>query len=428
MKILLTGANGFIGRYLLASLIDAGHEVIPAVRRPWEVDRLLPAPASIAVNFNKDTQVDDWLPRLVGMDAVINCTGILQGRPGQSIDAIHTRAPKALFAACSDSGVKRVIQISAISAEPAADTAYALTKRAADDFLASTDLDWVIVRPSLVFAAGAFGGIALLRGLAALPFITPVVGKGDQIFQPIHIDDLSTAVLRLLEQPTIRHVVIDPVGPDRVTMRQILVDLRRWLGFPAAPVVEVPIKMVKLATTVGDWIGSTINSTALKQLSFGNVGSLDAFAQKIGFQPQPWRAALLAHPAQTQDRWHARLYFVRPLLRWALAIMWLLSGLIGLLQPNSLTAPLLSALGFTNAGATAAMITTCLLDLAIGVAILTRWRPGILGAMQATTIVAYTICLSIAAPALWTDPFGPLLKNLPILVAVLVLAAIENDR
>ena len=128
MKILLTGANGFIGRYLLAGLLSDGHDVVPAVRRPSETDRLLASPRSIKVDFNRDTKVGDWLPRLAGIDAVINCAGILQERPGQSIAAIHAAAPIALFKACREAGIKRVIQISAISTEAAAGTAYAATK------------------------------------------------------------------------------------------------------------------------------------------------------------------------------------------------------------------------------------------------------------------------------------------------------------
>jgi len=117
VRILLTGANGFIGRYLLSALIGAGHAVVPAVRRPAETDRLLPRPASVRVDFNRATRPEDWLPHLEGIDAVINCAGILQGRRCQSIDAIHVAAPVALLQACRKAGITRVIQISAISAE-----------------------------------------------------------------------------------------------------------------------------------------------------------------------------------------------------------------------------------------------------------------------------------------------------------------------
>src|SRR5579871_1705390 len=180
MRVLLTGANGFIGRYLLAALGTAGHAVVPAVRRPAETDRLLPAPASIAVDLNRDTAAAIWRPRLAGIDAVINCAGVLTGGGGQSIDAIHAAGPIALFTAAEEAGVRRVIQISATGT--AAQTDYARSKRAADDFLATRDLDWLVLRPSLVYAAGAHGGTALFRAFAALP-VLPLIGDGTQLFQ-----------------------------------------------------------------------------------------------------------------------------------------------------------------------------------------------------------------------------------------------------
>jgi uncharacterized protein YbjT (DUF2867 family) len=427
MNVLLTGANGFIGRYLLAALIGAGHRVVPAVRRPRETDRLLGRPASIAVDFNRDTRPEDWLPRLTGIDAVINCAGILQGRPGQSVAAIHAEGPTALFAACGAAGVRRVIQISAISAEPAAATAYAATKRQADDYLATTDLDWIVLRPSLVYAEGAFGGTALFRALAVLPFLVPVIGRGDQPFQPIHVDDLAAAVIRLLDRPTIRRAVIDPVGPDTVTLRQMLVDLRRWLGAPPAPIVEIPPPLARVVARLGDLVGGPINRTALRQLEFGNAGPPGPFVAAVGFTPRRWADALLARPAQPQDRWHARLYFLRPLLRWALAVMWVASGVVGLLQPVASAATLLAGLGIT-AAAGLVLWASCLLDIVVGVALCLRWRPSLLAAAQLAIVLLYTVGLTWAEPALWVDPFGPLLKNLPILIAIAILAALERER
>jgi uncharacterized protein YbjT (DUF2867 family) len=316
VRVLLTGANGFIGRYLLAAVIQAGHEVLPAVRRPDETDRLLPRPASIRVDLNRATDPKDWAPHLAGIDAVINCAGILQGRPGQSIDAIHARAPIALFRACEAAGVKRVVQISAISAEPGAGTGYATTKHVADAYLAGTSLDWVILRPSLVYAQGAHGGTALFRAIAALPFITPLPGDGRQQFQPIHMDDLTGAIVRILADPRVRRVTIDPVGPEPIPLRQLFADLRQWLGYRPVPALPIPMPLMRLAARVGDVLGGSLNTTAIRQVEFGNTGPVEPFIAATGIRPRGWKAGLNQHPAQPRDRRRARLYFVRP-LAWA---------------------------------------------------------------------------------------------------------------
>lgn len=428
MRVLLTGANGFIGRYLLAALRDTGHDVVPAVRAPTTTDRMLPKPVSIKVDFNTDVSPDDWLPRLAGIDAVINCAGVLNARPGQSIDAIHSDAPQALFTACAQAGVRRVIQISAISADAAAETTYAQTKLAADTFLAQTDLDWIILRPSLVYASGAYGGTALLRALAATPWVIPLVGKGEQPFQPIHIDDLTTAVCRILDQPKLVREIIDPAGPDVVTLREILIDLRQWLGLAPGRPIQVPLALIRILARIGDFTGGPINTTALRQLLYGNAGAPDRFISLVGITPRRWRNALLAHPAQTQDRWHARLYLLRPALRWSLALLWLVSGIVGLVLPGAVTAAFVAPFGLTGEAAIAAVWLFSAIDIAIGLALLLRWRPGLLAAIQIGLIGAYTIGLTIIEPALWRDPLGPLVKNIPLMVAAATLAVLERER
>ncbi|MDH3918400.1 MAG: NAD(P)H-binding protein, partial [Rhodospirillales bacterium] len=184
MRILVTGACGFIGGHITSALIAAGHRVVCCVRDPARARRMFPGQVALACDFNRDTEAACWRPRLEDVDAVINCAGILQSRPGQSIAAIHGKAPKALFDACLAAGVRRVIQISALGAEPQAGTAYALSKHEADLHLLSLPLDGTVVQPSLAYTpAGSYGGTSLFRALAALPWLVPVVGRGDQSFQ-----------------------------------------------------------------------------------------------------------------------------------------------------------------------------------------------------------------------------------------------------
>lgn len=426
MRILLTGANGFIGRHLLAGLEAAGHDVVAAVRDPEALRR--PDLDTVRIDFNRDTDSVVWARRLEGMDAVINCAGVLQSSPGQSVQAIHAAAPIALFEGAKLAGVRRVIQISAISAEPGAGTEYAETKLAADEHLKRMDLDWVIVRPSLVYAAGAYGGTALMRALAALPFRIPMVGEGEQRFQPIHMNDVVACVLATLANIRINHQVIDPVGPDVVTFRQLLVDYRAWLGFAPVPTLAMPMAFIRIASRVGDVLGGPLSTTALKQMNFGNTGDHAAYVSATGLQPLSWREGLNRFPAQWQDRWHARLYFMRPALRFMLALMWLVSGMVGFFYPPALLHSMAAVTGLSFGVLHAAGIAGCFADLLLGVLVLARWRPPMLATIQIALIAGYTLFLSWALPDLWMDPFGPLLKNLPIMVAIAIWAALEQDR
>ena len=153
MRILLTGASGFIGQHLLQALLAEGHHVVCAQRRPGKSTE--PRLAYIHADFVHDTDKSVWLARMNeigGIDVVINTVGIFRESASQTFARLHTETPRALFAACAESHeVQMVIQLSALGADQDARTAYHLSKKAADDYLASLPVRAWIVQPSLVY-------------------------------------------------------------------------------------------------------------------------------------------------------------------------------------------------------------------------------------------------------------------------------------
>ncbi|MFV9901740.1 MAG: oxidoreductase, partial [Rickettsia conorii subsp. raoultii] len=119
--------------------------------------------------------------------------------------------------------VQRIIHISALGIDDEKNTAYALTKKAAEAYLQKLEnIDWVILQPSLVYASGCYGGTSLFRALATLPYFIPLIGDGLQYFQSIHIDDLTKVIIHCIEREGKIHTLLKIVGPDIVTMKDIL--------------------------------------------------------------------------------------------------------------------------------------------------------------------------------------------------------------
>jgi hypothetical protein len=131
------------------------------------------------------------------------------------------RAPIALFDACAQAGVRKVVQISALGADTdATRTPYMDTKRTADAWLMSSPLDWAVLSPSLV--VGMDGDSSrFFRSMASLPALG-LPGRGEQLLQPVHIDDLCEAVVRLLASGSPMRCVLDIVGPAQMTYRGML--------------------------------------------------------------------------------------------------------------------------------------------------------------------------------------------------------------
>ncbi len=429
MRILITGAYGFIGSHIASALHVAGHEVIVAVRRPDTRGRFAHWPA-IACDFAHDTRVQDWLPRLRGVDAVVNGAGILRETRTQTFSAVHIEAPKALFGACACAGVRKIVQISALGNPE--DGEFIRSKHAADAYLSTLDLDWLILRPSVTYStAGSYGGTSLLRALAALPFVLFMPGDGRQRLQPIAVDDLARAVVRLVEPGIGTRRILEAVGPQPITFENYLCAFRRWLGFARPYIVKLPLSLIRPFAHLGEWLGrGPLGMTMYRMLQRDNVaspGAAEQFVKTVGFQPRSVDETLKAAPSHVQDRWHARLYLLAPVLRLTLALLWIGSGIAGFLNPAEMSTAQLAIAGIPVVAAMPLVILASSADIVFGVLALTR-HVRLAAAFMLFMLVAYTLLLGSALPALWLEPFGSLLKNLPLIPAVLILLVLQDRR
>ena len=427
MRILVTGIYGFIASQITGTLRAAGHTIIGCVRDVAKAKKRFPDLEMIECDFRKDTDPYIWLPRIQPVDAIVNCVGVLQSSKPEEIEAIHFKTPHALFEACQIAH-KRIIHFSALGADAGVDTLYAKTKYALEKYVSTLDGDWIILRPSMVYGTGSYGGTSLFRALAAIPWIIPVVGKGSQEFQPIHIRDIAKTVLTLLEKKEITKKTINVVGPEKITLEQLLVTLRQWLGFNGAKIIHIPLSIMKPFAKLGDWFSDIpINSTSFKMLSYSNTADPKPFIETLGFNPVSIDKSLLENPSSTQDRWHARIYFLNPLLRIALGLLWLLSGILPLLVAQEVLS-ILTKVGFSTIWAELLFYASCGIDILLGFATLFNYRLKWTGSIQLILIIFYTLFISIFLPEYWLDPFGSIVKNIPILVATLFMMALSDPR
>ena len=426
MRVMLLGAGGFIGRHILVALLAAGHDVTAVVRKPGYFAAAFPKVRFLALDLAGATDADGWRSRLAGIDYIVNAAGNLRG---VEMNDVHVRMPAALYAAAKQTEVKHVVLISAISASPHAGTDYADTKLAGEDVLRSSGAAWTILRPSLVYSDGSYGGTSLLRGLASLPWLVPLPGKGDSAFTPIHAEDLARSVTLICGNTGFFGRTLEPVGPDTLDLRSLLARYRAWLRFGPARFLPLPMPVMHLLGRLGDIAGDgPISSNSLKQMIAGNAGNSQDYADAIGFAPRSLDDALGARPAEVQDRWHARLFFLAPVIRAVLILLWLVSAWVGLIHGAAATHALTHALGMPPSWDDPLRLSGSVID--IGVALLVfldrdaRWST----AVQTAVVAGYTLVIGIALPQLWLDPLGPLIKNIPILLLIAVHGVIGNSR
>lgn len=426
MNILITGASGFIGSHITQALIQSGHQVVLCVREPQCAQKRWPMAQCIQADFSRDHDVADWLPRLKGIDVVINAVGIIRESGAQTFHALHTLAPCALFKACAKAKVKKVIQISALGADETAVSQYHLSKRAADECLMQQDVDGIILMPSIVYGPSA-KSMAFFKALASLPSI-PLVGKGDQPVQPIHIGDVLKVLEHVIAKKDHQPSRIILVGPRAISMKAMYVSLRHWLGLGKPRFISLPYYLALLLGRVSGFLTQTpLTKESIQMLQKGNTADVSPLVKQFGFMPRSFEQALLDTPAQQADKWHAGLYFLKPLLKLSIAFVWIFTGIVSaFIYPLEQSYLLLAKAGITGLWAPVMLYGAAVTDFAIGIATLVSYKLKTIGLLQIAIIVLYTVIISFSQAEQWFHPFGPVTKNIPLVVAILIMLRLER--
>jgi uncharacterized protein YbjT (DUF2867 family) len=421
MKILVVGGTGLIGSAVVARLISRGHQVTAVSRRPAGEN-------NVAVDL-ATTGEAGWHTHLRGIDAVVNCAGILQDAPGETTASVHHAGAENLFKACETLRIRRVIHFSAMGVDRATPSDFSRTKLAGDTVLMQRDLDWIILRPSVVIGRSAYGASALMRGLAALS-ILPVMPAAERL-QVIWLDDVVATVEYCLSPQAPGRQVIELAGPHSLSFEEVVALLRRWMRWPPAPTVRIPAFAAAILYRLGDLVSllgwrPPVRSTARLEIARGAIADPSAAAMPI--QPAPLAEALAREPASVQERWFARTYLLKPLIFAILALFWLSTAFVSLGPGWDYGIGLMREGGVSETVAALTVIAGALTDLCIGLAIAFRRtsRAGLYAAIFIS--FAYAIIGTILVPRLWADPLGPMLKIWPIIVLHLVALAVREDR
>jgi uncharacterized protein YbjT (DUF2867 family) len=439
MRILVTGAYGLIGSACLARLNQDDHDLVGAGRNPAEAERRFPYARWIAADFRKLTTPAAWRPLLADIEVVVNCVGVLQDGAGDDTRGVHVAGTCALFDAAASLGIRKIVHLSAIGVGEAGPSDFARTKAAADRHLQGLDLDWVILRPGLVLAPAVYGGTALLRGIAGLPGVTPLI-ESDARIQVVSIDDVARTVAMCVKPEGPRRVVWQLAHPQVLALSAIVVAIRQWLGFAPARLLRLPRPVGAIVAAIADLLGylgwrSPIRSTSLAQLASGVVGDPAAWIATTGIRPASLVDILAARPSGVQDRWFARLYFVKPLAIGGLALASISAGVVTLRLLSGSTPwlrPLLAEAGPLAAATVVLTVLGAVAHIVLGLGALVRStaRAAFIG-MALVAIAGALVNIVTVLPyasQLWLEYFVIVSAAVPMVLASLVALAILDDR
>ncbi len=312
-NFLILGGTGFVGRSVAEKLVErsggAGGRIRIATRRPAHAKpvQLLPT-VEVAVG---DVHDEATLARLLrDTDVVINLVAILHGSEAE-FERVHVRLPARLAAACKAAGVKRVIHVSALGAATDAPSRYQRSKARGEEALKAAGLAVTILRPSVIFGErDRF--LNLFAGIQSILPLLPLAGA-DARFQPVWVEDVASAVVAAIDDPTTIGTTIECCGPRVYTLAELARAAGRWSG-AERPVFALPSMLARVQAFFMERLPGTplMSRDNLDSMRVANVasGKLPGL-ERLGVEPAALEAIApryLGHVSGEKrlEAWRAR--------------------------------------------------------------------------------------------------------------------------
>jgi UDP-glucose 4-epimerase len=283
-RVLVTGADGFVGRHLVRHLGLQGYPVIAASRVAFTFDSSNVTPATlpdISGSF-------DWQPLLAQCDAVVHLAGIAHKYADDSLyDRINHRATSVLARAISRSGPKHLVFVSSIAAQsgayadhelteddfPTPNNAYGRSKFAAEQAIRASGISYTILRPVVIYGEGEKGNFAVVHKISRLPLPLPF-GAMSARRSVLSIENFNSAIEVALNNPRAKRETFIVSDPKPMTVADLIARDRARIG-RSPGLIPVPENWIKVALRAmgqtGTWerIGRPLVAPPTKLLSIG---------------------------------------------------------------------------------------------------------------------------------------------------------------
>jgi uncharacterized protein YbjT (DUF2867 family) len=295
LRVAIVGGTGFVGSHLVPQVLKAGHEVRVVgrgVRPPALPPDLTPTHGDVVSG-------DGLEAAFQSADVVVNLVAVIRERGLQTFDAVNAQGTANVADAAARAGVKRLVQLSAIGADPDPNFPYLISKWRGEQAVIASSLEWVIIRSSTIFGKGD-GFFTLLARAISLPapFLL-IPGDGAAVFQPIHADDVGRCLLAAIEDSRRARQLYEIGGPDQVTLEQITLAVaqaidKEWFGISKRKPIHVDPRMIRPGAMLMDKLlpDPLVTPQQLDMLAKPNVTRVDAVRTEFGFEPRPMEGNL----------------------------------------------------------------------------------------------------------------------------------------
>lgn len=283
--ILVTGATGFVGRHLVQALVAGGYPVRCLVRDPGSARAGLPQGVELVKgNINDPKTLREACAEVEG---IVHLVAIIREQDGSTFEKVNVEGTINLVVEAGQAGVRRFIHLSAMGVRNSPEYRYNYSKWLGEESVKQSDLEWTILRPSLIYGEGFGFFDRLLQSLRFFPPpLVPVPGGGRTLFQPIAVEDVVKCIFKAWHEPGMIGQAYDIGGPEHLSYRQMLELLLHVRGMKRFK-VPIPMAIMRMVVPFMAKIfkDPPVSMVELKELDMNNIGDVDAVERHFGFKP-----------------------------------------------------------------------------------------------------------------------------------------------
>lgn len=284
--VFLTGATGYVGRYVLYGLIKNGERVKALARKREDAERF-------SVRYPKAKFViGDLSDRgflvhvLKGEKLVIHLAAVIHGSE-KEMKAANVEGVRNLVHACKKNRIKKIVFLSSMSVRRPYLDDYAKTKLEGERIILDSGLDCIILRPTMIFGGegGSFSGI--VRTLNSVPFFIPVFGSGRYTLAPVHAEDVARAVVIAAGKGRIKGIY--EIGGERISFNEFVEVVKLKYGIHKV-VIHIPIFAARIAAFFLSLLGSQklTGAMIMNTITSSDVNT-ERFIKDFGFKPRSFK-------------------------------------------------------------------------------------------------------------------------------------------
>ena len=293
MTVAVVGATGFVGRHVVPHLETSGHRVIAISRHGTRRDEWTDGVETRAADVDTGVGLEGALE---GADAVVHLVAIPRETAGRRFEETNVRGTGRVVIAAEHAGVRRIVHLSVLGVADDPKLRYLRSKWRGEQLVRESSLEWVVLRPSLLFGRGdGFFNIVRTTLKWWSPGIVAIPGKGDARFQPLAAEDLAIAVEKSLTEPERAGQVYELGGPDHLTYREIVDEVMSVTGMRRLK-LGMPIPLLSALTVATDRVLPIfpVSHDQISSLQRPNSTELDAFERAFGVSPRALDLSYLA--------------------------------------------------------------------------------------------------------------------------------------